>query len=150
MAKEIVPFSSDLALQLLDAGDEFPVDFELAWRWLGYVNKQAAKKKLVRNFEKGFDYSTKWMNVAHDKALSASKTEVICLSIDCFKQLGMMAGTEKGKAVRRYFLECERRLNQQRLNPLAIQPTTQQIQAYLTSLHPSPWQKRFTDEFYKL
>jgi hypothetical protein len=30
--------------------------------------------------------------------------------IDCFKSLGMMAGTEKGKLIRRYFLEYERAL----------------------------------------
>ena len=37
-----------------------------------------------------------------------SGMEDIRLNIDCFKSLGMMAGTQKGKEVRRYFLECER------------------------------------------
>lgn len=34
--------------------------------------------------------------------------EKIELTVECFKSLGMMAGTEKGKAIRKYFLECER------------------------------------------
>lgn len=32
------------------------------------------------------------------------------LSINCFKELGMMAGTEKGREVRRYFIDCEQML----------------------------------------
>ena len=32
------------------------------------------------------------------------------MTIDCFKSFCMMAGTSKGKGVRRYFLDCERRL----------------------------------------
>ena len=34
--------------------------------------------------------------------------ESIKLTIDAFKSLGMMAGTQKGKEIRHYFLECER------------------------------------------
>lgn len=30
------------------------------------------------------------------------------LTIDCFKEMGMLAKTEKGKEIRRYFLECEK------------------------------------------
>lgn len=37
-----------------------------------------------------------------------SGMEDIRLNIDCFKSLGMMANTQKGKEVRRYFLECKR------------------------------------------
>ena len=41
-------------------------------------------------------------------------SEFIKLTIDCFKSFGMMAGTEKGKEIRRYFLMCERQLKQTR------------------------------------
>jgi len=37
-----------------------------------------------------------------------SNREDIRLTCDCFKQWGMMAGTEKGKQIRLYFIECER------------------------------------------
>ena len=105
-------FSFDTVLVLLESSDRFPVDFDAAWQWLGYHRKDAAKEKLTRNFERDFDYSAIWRSVAHSSGFTASKTEVIMLSIDCFKQLGMMAGTEKGKQVRRYFLECERQLKE--------------------------------------
>lgn len=37
-------------------------------------------------------------------------SEQLYLTVDCFKQLCMMANTEKGREVRKYFLECERKL----------------------------------------
>lgn len=101
-------FSHGMALRLVRSQDEFPVDFDDAWQWLGYSAKHKAKSKLTRNFEKDLDYSTKWLRVSHDKGSAASRTEKIQLTVDCFKSLGMMAGTDKGKEIRRYFLECER------------------------------------------
>ena len=105
-------FSHDLALALVRSEERFPVDFDDAWQWLGYSAKHKAKSKLTRNFEEGLDYSTKWLSVAHGNGLSASRAESIFLTIDCFKSLGMMAGTEKGREIRRYFLECERQVQQ--------------------------------------
>ena len=101
-------FNADTALSLLNAQDDFPVDFDDAWEWIGYSTKQAAKKKLTRNFIVGTDYLSKWMSVAHSNGSTASRTEKIYLTIDAFKSLGMMAGTAKGREIRKYFLECER------------------------------------------
>jgi len=106
----MIDFSKELALSLLGSGKEYPVDFEDAWQWLGYSSKQSAKKKLTRNFEEGEDYLSKWMSVAHSNGLTASRTESIFLTVDCFKALGMMAGTEQGKTTRQYFLRCEKEL----------------------------------------
>ena len=104
----IVVFNQELAQQLVNSDEQFPVDFELAWEWIGYSSKQSAKKKLSRNFDAGTDYLSKWMSVAHSNGLTASRTEQIYLTIDAFKSLGMMAGTEQGKEIRKYFLNCER------------------------------------------
>lgn len=112
MADSIVSFSQSLAQSLVDSEEQFPVDFELAWQWLGYSTKQKAKNKLTRNFEKNIDYLTKWLSVAHSNGLTASRTEQIMLTIDCFKSLGMMAGTEQGKEIRKYFLNCEQIVKQ--------------------------------------
>ena len=50
------------------------------------------------------DFSTKWLKTS----TGGRPSELILLTIDCFKSLGMMAGTEQGKVIRKYFLECER------------------------------------------
>jgi hypothetical protein len=57
------------------------------------------------------------MSVPHSNGLTASRTEFIYLTVDCFKSLGMMAGTQKGKEVRKYFLECEK-IAKQKSEPL--------------------------------
>jgi len=49
-------FSHELALALFQSTDPFPVDFEQAWRWIGYSTKQKAKDKLFNNFEGCVDY----------------------------------------------------------------------------------------------
>ncbi len=97
-------FSHELALSLVQSTEQFPVDFDAGWQWLGYSSKQKAKNKLTNHFEKEIDYLTKWVKTPQ----GGRPSEFIGLSIDCFKSLGMMAGTGQGKEVRRYFLECER------------------------------------------
>lgn len=101
-------FNIELAKSLIDSAEEFPIDFDQAWQWIGYTRKDSAKEKLIRNFEKGLDYSAKWRSVPHSKSSTASRTEQIMLTVDCFKSLGMMAGTDRGKQIRKYFLECEK------------------------------------------
>lgn len=98
----------DTALALLESNDPFPVDFDAAWQWLGYASKGKAKDKLLRNYNRGEDFLTKGLKTP----LGGRPSEYIKISLDCFKSFCMMAGTEKGKEVRRYFLQCERQLKQ--------------------------------------
>ena len=64
------------------------------------------------SFDEGTDFT-----VAHfgaDCTLDVSafqgarKADKYYLSIDCFKGLGMLARTNQGKEIRRYFLQCEK------------------------------------------
>ena len=101
-------FSIKLAKQLVESEEQFPVNFSDAVIWLGYTRKDSAKEKLTRNFEKVIDYSVTWRNVPHSQGSGASKVEEILLTVETFKSLGMMVGTEQGKKIRKYFLECEK------------------------------------------
>lgn len=99
-------FSIEIALVLYESDEQYPVDFELAWQWLGYTRKDSAKKKLVKNFVEGEDYTLRRLA---ESAPSGGLThrEDIWLTVNCLKEMGMMAGTPKGKEVRSYFLQCE-------------------------------------------
>lgn len=101
MANDIIPFSQDLAQQLVESLDNFPVDFDLAWKWLGYANKASAIRKL-KSFTSGRDF-----NKVVEKT-TGRDLQRFWLAVDCFKMLGMLAQTEQGNQVREYFLECER------------------------------------------
>jgi phage anti-repressor protein len=109
----MIDFSKDLALSLLESEEEYPVDFDDAWQWLGYATKQKAQKKLEQNFEKGSDYLTKGLK----SSTGGRPSELIILTVDCFKSLGMTAGTEQGKQIRKYFLQCEK-IAKQKSEPL--------------------------------
>ncbi|WP_013334935.1 hypothetical protein [Gloeothece verrucosa] len=101
-------FSQQLAITLIESKDEFPVDFEEAWNWIGYSTKQKAKNKLLNNFEPEIDYQVLLNQTVKQSGRGGYNREQIRLTVDCLKSLGMMAGTQKGKEIRRYFLECER------------------------------------------
>ena len=113
-------FSQPLALALIQSEERFLVDLNDAWQWIGYYTKQKAKNKLLNNFDLGTDYikpndkegdfNQTGVNPTKYGSQVGRKKEIILLTIDCFKSLGMMAGTEKGKEIRRYFLECERQV----------------------------------------
>jgi phage anti-repressor protein len=104
----------DLTLEvvsgLVRSTDAFPIDFDDAWQWIGYSEKRAALKVLDNNFIEGIDFLYKGT-----KSSSGGRpSEWIVLTIDCFKSLAMMAGTPKGREVRRYFLRCEAELDRRR------------------------------------
>lgn len=111
-------FDFHAALGLLESTDSYPVDFELVWQWLGYQRKAYAKETLVRNFERDLDYTFEFCGLNRKNPLGGRPSNSIKLSLDCFKSFCMMAGTEKGKEVRRYFLQCERQLRQILSEPL--------------------------------
>ena len=100
--------SQNYVFGLLQSEEQFPVDFDVAWAWLGYTRKSNAKDKLVKSFVEGQDFCRKW-----SKSPDGGRSkQLIMLTINCFKQLAMMAGTDKGKSVRNYFLDCEEKLKQ--------------------------------------
>ena len=102
-------FSQDLANALVRSVETFPVDFDDAWRWIGYSEKRAALRMLKNNFDASFDFLDKGTKSSD----GGRPSEWIVLTVDCFKSFCMMAGTQRGKEVRRYFLNCERQLKEE-------------------------------------
>jgi anti-repressor protein len=108
MDQNIVPqkFSLSLAADLFESSEQFPVDFDMAWQWLGYTRKADAKRALVNaGFVEGIDLR---ITAQLPTASVPRPAEKISLTVDCLKSWAMMSGTEQGKIVRKYFLDCER------------------------------------------
>ena len=93
-----------------ESTEQFPVDFDVYWGWIGYTRKDAAKRAFESaDFEKGVDYHLhSSVEVVKRVQGGGSQPESIFLTIDCAKSFAMMAKTEKGKEVRKYYLECEK------------------------------------------
>lgn len=128
---------------LLDSAEPFPVDFDDAWRWVKYSTKQKAEEALRSSFEEGSDFLTLGLK----SSTGGRKSRNIRLSVDCLKSFAMMAGTTKGKDVRKYFIEVEKQWKADRLNPPAL--TKDQIRALLCRDNPDVWSKRFGDNYYE-
>ena len=140
--------SRDFVIGLYKAESGFPIDFDDAWKWIGYSTKGNAKRKLLQDFSEGVDYTL--INI--DKRVNGHRgggtviADKIMLTTDCFKSLAMMAGTDTGKEVRLYFLECERELKR-RLEEDQQRHRHRVVRAVVDS-EATPWQKRFEDEFF--
>jgi phage anti-repressor protein len=107
MTMSELTFSHEQAVAIYNSGEEFPVDFDLAWVWLNYSNKSNAKRHFIGcNFAKGTDYGI--FIKKEENSVAGRPTETIKLSIECLKVWAMMANTPQGRLVRHYFLECEK------------------------------------------
>ncbi len=103
--RNITEFSLDLAQKLINSADRFPVDFDDAWQWLEYSEKAKAKRAILRDFIADIDFAINGEPTT--MGIQAHPEEKIWLTISCFKELAMLRRNEKGKMVRKYFLECE-------------------------------------------
>lgn len=96
-------FTLILAQQLFVSEDQFPVDLDAAWKWCGYTDKRHARETLNSYMVDGVDFRG-----FGQKATTGRPSEDIRMTLNCFKELGMLAKSEQGRLVRKYFLECER------------------------------------------
>jgi phage anti-repressor protein len=114
-------FNQELAMQLIESTEEFPIDFDVAWQWLDYSRKDSAKRHFLKaNFLKDIDYRS--FHTTVEREIGATTTEKILLTVECLKLWAMMANTEQGLLVRKYFLECEKIAKQK---TTAIKPMSQ-------------------------
>jgi phage anti-repressor protein len=110
-------FTLELAQQLHDSNRI--IDFDWAWQVLGYSTKGNAKRMLIGYFEQNFDYFVQLpeespeslpyeLFISSDKNSKTGRpTEKIYLTVECFKEMGMLSKSEEGRQIRKYFLECE-------------------------------------------
>ena len=108
--------------------NDYPINLEDVFKMIGFANKGNAKRTLDNNFTKDEDYkitilpSEKGQIARGSKAASpygeagrstknlggaGLNEEQIMLNIDTFKNLCMLAKTDKGKQIRKYYVKLE-------------------------------------------
>jgi phage anti-repressor protein len=102
---ELIAF--DQLEMIAQSTNTYPVNFDDAWQWVGYTREDNALRSLKSNFIEDTDYSSLKRNRSDGKP--GKPYTAYHLTTDCFKSFCMMAGTDKGKEVRRYFLDVEKR-----------------------------------------
>ncbi len=120
-------FTLETAEKLYFSTEKYPVEFETAWKVLGYSRKDSAKRKLTNYFTQDTDYRVhSTVDSAPDGGLT--HREDIYLTVECFKEMGMLAKSEEGKQIRKYFLECEALAKQSTKLIPQMQQQIQQLQ----------------------
>ena len=80
------------------------VDFDPVWKWAGYTRRNNAKAGLSKILAPEKDFCC-----ALSKSTGGRPREQILLTIDAAKEFLFQAPTEQGKAVRHYFIQCEKK-----------------------------------------
>ncbi|HEY9873603.1 MAG TPA: P63C domain-containing protein [Candidatus Obscuribacterales bacterium] len=141
----------EVVFSLIQSGEEFPVDFDDAWRWIGYSTKGNAKAAFENaGLVEGIDFQV--FMIFHKNSRGGRPTEKIKLTIDACKMFCMAAGTPKGREVRLYFLECERELKRllQEESTRRQENTQKRLVSAMVSEEVVSRKPKFSDEFYEL
>jgi anti-repressor protein len=110
--KELIELK-DRFRSIVQSTEKYPVDFDEAWQWIGYSCKDNALAALKKDFEEGTDFNLlnkKKVPIERGRRVERLFTTIF-LTVECFKSFCMMAGTERGKEVWRYYLKIEKAWN---------------------------------------
>jgi phage anti-repressor protein len=101
-------FAKSFYMTFFKTDDPYPITHEDAIPWLGYERKDFFKRAVEKNLILNDDYIV----LTKDQVLpqGGRPTEIIKLTVNGFKKLGMLAKTEHGNAIRLYYIELEKHL----------------------------------------
>jgi phage anti-repressor protein len=109
-----------------DKKNDFIIDLDNVWKWLGFSQKVRAKELLNKSFILDKDYkkslSLQGKQSKHTKG--GNNKETFMLNIDTFKKFCLKAGTKKADEVHEYYIQLEETLHeviQEESNELKLQ-----------------------------
>ena len=112
--------------------EDFVIDLDNVWKWLGFKSKQTAKVLLEKNFFIDKDYKLSLMaqhkRTTHTKG--GQNKETFLLSVRTFKSFCLKAGTKKAEQIHEYYINLEdilQEIMQEESNELKIQLQKQVI-----------------------
>lgn len=91
---------------------DFVIDLENVWVWLGFSQKSKAKLLLEKQFviDKDYKYILTLQGEQKKEGRGGRNREIIMLNIDSFKLFCIKANTAKAKEIHTYFVKLERLL----------------------------------------
>lgn len=116
-----------------DSDDEFCIDLDTLfenetgemipiWKWVGFSRKDHAKRKCINSLAKEIDYLLLFKGERNIRHGGQNKIKIL-LTKDGFKQLLMLANTERGKQIRLYFIDVEKRYSSMLDQPTPMDQT---------------------------
>ena len=109
----------------LNYKDEFIIDLDDIWKWLGFSTKQKSKELLEKNFIIDKDYILLIQQVKQSPHIKGGHNkETFMLNIKTFKKYCLKAGTKKADEIHEYYIKLEETLQeviQEESNELKLQ-----------------------------
>jgi len=92
-----------------DNKNDFVIDLDNVWKWLGFQQKVKAKALLEKNFTINKDYKLllSQLGKQHEKTQGGHNKETFMLNVDTFKKFCLKAGTKKADEIHDYFIKLE-------------------------------------------
>ena len=95
--------------------DDYPINLEDVFPMIGFANKENAKRTLKNNFTENEDYKKLLVHTDEQKNgenRGGHNKETVMLNVDTFKNLCMLAKTDQGKKIRKYYVKLENVYNE--------------------------------------
>jgi hypothetical protein len=87
---------------------DFVIDLDSIWKWLGFSQKDAAKRVLDKNFIVDTDYKLLLCQpVEQKKGRGGHNKEIIMMTVKTFKSMCLKSGTKKADEIHEYFIKLE-------------------------------------------
>ncbi len=86
--------------------NDYIINLDDVWKWLGFSQKINAKRVMESVFTINYNYKI-IDKIEKKQGRGGQNKEIIMLNIESFKILCMLAGTEKSKEIRKYYLKIE-------------------------------------------
>ena len=103
-------FISSFYCYLNYKSDDFVVDLDDVWSWLGFSTKQKSKDLLEKNFKVDIEFK-KDFNLPVENYKGRPK-EKIMLNIKTFKKMCLKANTSKANEIHEYYIKLEETLHE--------------------------------------
>jgi hypothetical protein len=93
--------------------NDFVIDLSNVWTWIGFSNKQNAKKALIKYFILEKDYKISLIQMDYqDKKHGGNNKETILMNVNTFKKFCLKSNTKKADEIHDYFIKLEELLKQ--------------------------------------
>jgi phage anti-repressor protein len=102
-----------------DEENDYIIDLDDIYEWVGYTTKQRAKDMLLREFHENIDY--KVLLSANAKQRGGHNKHQYLMTISTFEAFCMAAHTEKGKETRKYYKKMVNIMKEHTKEQLQIQ-----------------------------
>jgi len=91
--------------------NDFVVDLDDVWEWLGFKRKDYAKDLLIKNFEPNTNFKTLLRLQQEQKNEGENRggynKEQILMNVKTFKRMCLLAGTKKSQQIHDYYINLE-------------------------------------------